>query len=150
MAFCSGCGATMDEGVKFCPGCGKPSDGSAPEAAPAQAVQSAAGANDNVMGGLAYLLIPAIIFLVIEPYSKNRFIRFHSFQSIFFCIASIVVQIGYGIISSILGFLALILVPVGMLLSLALFALWVYCLIQAFQGKEYRIPIVGDFAAKQV
>ena len=46
--------------------------------------------------------------------------------------------------------MALILVPVGMLLSLAIFALWVYCLIQAFQGKEYHIPIVGDFAAKQV
>jgi len=41
---------------------------------------------DNVAGALAYVtFIPAIVFLVLEPYSKNRFIRFHSFQCLFFC-----------------------------------------------------------------
>jgi len=150
MAFCNSCGVTMEEGVKFCPGCGKPSSDEAAATSAAPAATAAAGGNDNVMGGLAYLLIPAIIFLVMEPYSKNPFIRFHSFQSLFLCAASIVIQIGFGIISAILSFLAIILVPVGMLLSLAFFGLWVYSLIQAFQGKEFRIPVIGDLAAKQV
>ena len=156
MAFCSACGASMEEGVKFCSTCGQAADGAAPQAsAPPPPSGAAAGgsaevANQNLMAGLAYLLIPAILFLVIEPFSKNRFIRFHSFQSIFFCIASIVVQLAFGILSGILGFLAIVLVPVGILLSLGLFVLWVYCLLQAFQGKEYRIPFVGDYAANQV
>jgi uncharacterized membrane protein len=39
---------------------------------------------DNVAGMLAYItIIPAIVFLVMEPYNRNRFIRFHSWQSIF-------------------------------------------------------------------
>ncbi len=43
---------------------------------------------------LAYVtIIPAIIFLVLEPYNKNRFIRFHSFQSIFFCVALIALSV---------------------------------------------------------
>src|SRR5438270_13301667 len=36
------------------------------------------GMSDNVAGMLAYVtIIPAIIFLAIEPFHKNRFIRFH-------------------------------------------------------------------------
>ena len=43
------------------------------------------GLEDNVAGMLAYItIIPAIIFLVVEPFNKRRFVRFHSFQSIFF------------------------------------------------------------------
>ena len=38
------------------------------------------------MGALSYLLITAILFLIIEPYKNNRFIRFHSFQALFFAV----------------------------------------------------------------
>ena len=49
---------------------------------------------DNVVGMLAYFtFIPALIFIVIEPYNKNRFVRFHSFQSLFFHLAWFVIWI---------------------------------------------------------
>ena len=36
---------------------------------------------ENIAGALAYLtFIPAIAFLVLDPYNKNRFARFHSVQ----------------------------------------------------------------------
>ena len=49
---------------------------------------ASAGLTDNVAGALAYVtIIPAIVFLILEPYNRKRSIRFHSFQCIFFAIA---------------------------------------------------------------
>ncbi len=81
MAFCTVCGAQTPDGSTMCPACSRTG---APAARPAQT--TAGGLTDNVAGMLAYVtIIPAIIFLVTEPYNKSRFVRFHSFQSIFFC-----------------------------------------------------------------
>jgi hypothetical protein len=33
------------------------------------------------------VILPAIFFLLLEPYNKNRFVRFHSFQCIFLNVA---------------------------------------------------------------
>ena len=79
-------------------------------AAPASAA-AAGGLADNVAGLLAYLtIIPAIIFLVIEPFNKNRFVRFHAFQCLFLAATGIAI-----IIFMILGFipfLGLLMIPV--------------------------------------
>ncbi len=79
--FCTSCGSAMDDGAGFCPKCGKAVAGAAAGsgAAPAPAMAPAAGGlTDNVAGMLAYItIIPAILFLVMEPYNRNRFIRFH-------------------------------------------------------------------------
>src|SRR4051794_31458654 len=78
--FCSGCGAQMADGATVCAGCGRSqaTASSATAAAPASS-----GLNDNVAGLLAYLALPAIIFLVLEPFNKNKFVRFHAFQGLF-------------------------------------------------------------------
>ena len=56
---------------------------------------SQAGLSDNAASGLAYItIIPAIIFLIVEPFNRNPVVRFHSWQSIFFAIACIVVDVG--------------------------------------------------------
>ena len=69
MAFCSGCGTQIADGTTMCPAC------SSRTAAPAAAAQGTTGGmQDNVVGMLAYItIIPAIIFLVVEPFSKNKF-----------------------------------------------------------------------------
>jgi uncharacterized membrane protein len=146
-SFCSSCGAQMADGATFCPACGKSSTQStvggaavAPASAGAQA--SAGGLSDNVAGALAYLLIPAIVFLVVEPYNRNRFIRFHSFQSLILAIGNFVLQAVLWMIP-IIGWLA------GFLLSIAVLIAWVICLIKAFQGQMFKLPVIGDFAEKQ-
>jgi hypothetical protein len=46
------------------------------------------GLSDNAAGGLAYItIIPAIVFLIVAPFNKNSYVRFHSWQSIFLAIA---------------------------------------------------------------
>ena len=58
---------------------------------PPTPAQTSGGLSDNVAGMLAYFtIIPAIVLLLIEPYSKRRFVRYHAFQSLFFAIACMV------------------------------------------------------------
>jgi len=145
--FCSSCGAQMPDGAVVCPACGKGSTGTA--AAVAAPAGTTGGLADNVAGLLAYVtIIPSIIFLVIEPYNKNRFIRFHSFQNIFFWIAWIILSIALGIIGQIpvLGWMSLFLWPI---IGLAGFIVWLVLMLKAYQGQMYKLPVVGDMAEKQ-
>jgi len=54
---------------------------------------TSSGLTDNAACGLAYVtFIPAIIFLIVEPYNRSPNVRFHSWQSIFLAIAWVVVD----------------------------------------------------------
>ena len=115
-----------------------------------------AGLTPNLAGALAYLVgaITGILFLVIEPFKNDRFVRFHAFQSIFLNLAWIAFWIVWAIVVGILtmishGLLALILGPVGLLIGLAALCLWVYLMYSAYQGKTFQVPIIGPLAASQ-
>jgi uncharacterized membrane protein len=143
MAFCSTCGAQIADGTT-CPACAN-RGASATIAAPA----NAGGMAENVAGMIAYVtIIPAIIFLVMEPYNKNRFIRFHAFQCLFFAVAWTVLWIGLSIIAHIpiFGWLTVLIWP---LISLAGLILWVILLLKANQHQMYKLPVIGDMAEKQ-
>jgi uncharacterized membrane protein len=145
--FCSSCGVQMGDTAAFCPSCGKPawtSESAAPAGIPTSSgpTQAGAGLQDNIAGMLAYLLIPAIVFLVMEPYNRNKFIRFHSFQAIF-------LEIGWILVNAVLGlfsFVGIFLLPI---LWLAFTILWVVCLIKAYQNQMFKLPLIGDLAEKQ-
>jgi uncharacterized membrane protein len=100
------------------------------------------GLSDNAAGALAYVtVIPAIIFLVAEPYNKNPYIKFHAWQNIFLSICCF--AIGIIAVIPILGWLiALVGMPV-------LLICWIICLINALQGKRFKLPIIGNLAEKQ-
>src|ERR1700722_8097949 len=137
MAFCASCGAPVEG--RFCAECGAtveppagpaappPVGGTYPPLSPPPAV---AGMADNAASALCYVLglITGILFLVLEPYNKNRTIRFHAFQSIFFWVACVVLSIVLSIIFAIfvripvLG--PLIALAMWPLFSLALLAVW--------------------------
>jgi uncharacterized membrane protein len=109
---------------------------------------------DNVAGMLAYItIIPAILFLVMEPYNKSRFVRFHAFQNIFLHVAAIVCWIGLFIVSAVLAFIPilghLVAFLLWMLLSLGLFIIWIVLLLKANQGQMWKLPVIGDLAEKQ-
>jgi uncharacterized membrane protein len=107
------------------------------------------GLSETAASGLAYLtFIPAIIFLVVAPYNQNSNVRFHAWQSIFLSIAWAAVWIVLVVIGVIpvLNFLDLILTPV---VAIGFLILWVIVLVNAFQGKRFKLPFIGDFALKQ-
>jgi uncharacterized membrane protein len=104
---------------------------------------------DNVAGMLAYItIIPAIVFLVVEPYNKSRFVRFHSFQCIFFAVAWTALWIALSIFAHIpiLGWLSILIWP---LIGLAGFIIWIILLVKANQGQMFKLPFIGDLAEKQ-
>ncbi len=160
MAFCSACGTQMAENAAFCPKCGKAAAQTGAEgtySAPPPAPLGAAPATpmaENVAGMLAYFtIIPAIIFLLIEPYNRNRFVRFHSFQCLFTAAALVVVDIALVIVASVLHFIPVIgwvfTAIMWPLYSLAIFALWLLLVIKAYQHEMFKLPFVGDLAEKQ-
>src|SRR5215831_3489463 len=122
MAICAKCGASLNPGATFCGSCGA-DVGAAAGTAPPPITATGTGLASNVAGALAYVtIIPAIIFLVAEPYNRDKFIRFHSFQSVMFAVAWIVLCLVLGILGSILtaitaGFGALVMLPLWGLLS---------------------------------
>lgn len=100
------------------------------------------GLSDTAASGLAYVtIIPAIIFLVVAPYNQKREIRFHCWQSISLGIAWF--AIGVIAIIPILGWL------IFMVGFLVLFVVWLMCIIKAFNGGRFKIPVIGEFAEKQ-
>ena len=145
MAFCSTCGAQIADGSTTCPACASRVSGTPAGAA----AVPAAGLTDNVAGMLAYVtFIPAVIFLVLAPYNRNRFIRFHSFQCLFLTVALIAIHLALSILT-VVPFLALVTLPLHLLVSLGAFVLWIVLLLKANQGQMYKLPLIGDMAEKQ-
>ena len=140
MAFCNMCGAQIADGTTTCATCrGK-------DAVP---MTSGAGMADNVAGMLAYVtFIPAVIFLVLEPYNKSRFVRFHAFQCIFLTVAAVAAHIVLGILT-VVPFLVLLTFPLHALVSLARLVASILLALKANQGQKYKLPVIGDLAEKQ-
>lgn len=115
---------------------------------PYQPAAAQPGLSDNAAGGLAYVFIPAILFLIVAPYNRNRFVRFHSWQCIMLAIAWLVVEVGLMVLGRIPG-VGLVDLFIGPLVGLCFFVVWLMAMIQAFTGKMFKLPIVGDLAQKQ-
>jgi uncharacterized membrane protein len=110
---------------------------------------SSSGLSDNAAGALAYMtIVPAIVFLVLPPYNKSFYVRFHSWQSIFLSIAWIAALIVLGILGRI-PFLGLFIWPLILLVDLGMFILWIIVVLKAVNGKIFKLPILGALSEKQ-
>jgi uncharacterized membrane protein len=161
-AYCSHCGTELTG--RFCGKCGAPApnapapDAPAPEpptpAAPPMP-QALSGLDENVVAALCYLVpvVTGVLFLFIEPWNRNKNVRFHAFQSIFFWIgvllADVVVDIVFG---GILGGLNSywLLRLVWTLFRLAVLALWLVLMYRAYNRERWVLPVVGEMAQKFV
>ncbi len=98
---------------------------------------------------MAYLLAGFTGLLMLVWKREDRFVQFHSLQSI----AGTVVAIAIAMVLRLLSFFPLLGFLYGMLLHLfqfGLFFFWLFLLWQAFIGRWYRIPYVGAWAQRQV
>lgn len=102
--------------------------------------KTSTGLPRNILAAVCYLpipyvgwLAPIIIFLV----EKDKFVRFHAAQAFVFMIAATVLT--FAMIATLI--LAL-LVP---LVLLAAFVMELYMAYQAYLGKEYMFPKIGEF-----
>lgn len=151
----------------FCPHCGANLAAAAPAPAPAAyppppagypPAQSAtsSGLTPNSAAAIAYLtIIPAILFLILEPYNKIPLVRFHSFQSIGLAIVWFAVWCVVAVLSMFFAFipgfhLLFFLFPmIHFGIFIVIFILWLVAILKASKGEFYKLPIIGDFAMKQ-
>jgi len=157
MAFCSGCGNEVGSDVGFCPKCGRPVSsaaaqmGASPAAgSPPAPAAAGAGMEENVAGLLSYVLgwLTGLIFFLID---KRPFVRFHAMQSIIvFGGAHILFFIFFfgGFLGGVFGGLAMagISWAIYLLSELALLVCWILCMVKAFQGQRFKLPVVGNIA----
>lgn len=155
---CLSCGAQLSERARFCPNCGSgisaPSPSDAAAATPSVAESSApqprtaaanvvSGLPENIAGVLAYFILPAIVFLVIEPFKRNRFVRFHSFQCLLAVGVLILAQLALVLLGKVMPLLVLSLYGLLILAELTLLLLLLY---KAFQHETFKLPALGDIA----
>lgn len=157
MPHCTKCGAAIADNAAFCTSCGSP-QAAAPAAAPAAAVPPSgalpvntgaqSGLAENVAGLLSYLVgwITGLIFLLID---KRPNVQFHARQSIvvfgglsilsflFMPVWGISLLAGWGIFAM-----------VTWLIDIAGFVLWILCMVKAYQGERFRVPLAADLSEK--
>lgn len=108
------------------------------------------GLSDNAAGGLAYLtIIPAIVFLIVEPFKKSSFVRFHAWQSILFFVAWAVIDILIGLVQNLVPSTVFLTLAVLQLVGIAIFVVWIFVFVSAVNGKRVKLPIIGVMAEKQ-
>ncbi|HEX2158863.1 MAG TPA: hypothetical protein VHS79_18060 [Actinomycetes bacterium] len=99
------------------------------------------GMAENVASGLSYVLtwLTGLIFFLVD---KRPEVRFHAMQSI-----------AYGVLWTLIAVVRPYMPgPIGALFGIVLFAFfigWIVLMIQGFQGRHFKLPVIGDFAEQQ-
>jgi uncharacterized membrane protein len=109
----------------------------------------ATGPQSKPIAALTYLLgfVTGIIFLYLEPYDKDEFVRFHARQSIVYSIACFVINIILSVFVAVLpGALGGIIRFLQSLINLGFAVFWVFLMYKAYKGERYRIPELADWA----
>jgi uncharacterized membrane protein len=145
---CPHCAAQMPDTAAYCPGCGQTMSSDLP------AHGKVGVFSVRIAGGLAYVtFLPAAAFLVLAPYSRNRFVRFHSFQCLMFWAAALVIAMVLKVASLVLFIIPtlgpLLVVLTMMVLTLAVFVTWIVLVVKALQGYRFKLPLIGDLAEHQ-
>ncbi len=146
---CSQCAFQMPQTAVFCPGCGQ-------KMIVRSKTQGRVGhLPENVAGALAYCsFVPAIIFLLLDPYRKSHFVRFHAVQCLMLWVAGMVLSLTLRLLGMlvflipVLGPLLVVVVDVAFVLAVIL--LWFVVVIKALQGEIFMLPWIGTIAKRQM
>jgi len=136
MAYCSACGTELPVAATACPKCGQPVSTTTP-------TPTITGIQENIAGLLCYVLwwVTGLVFFLLD---KRPFVRFHALQSIITFGALNVIQwviawsgwfggfFIWGMLNGLLWLLGVV--------------LWIVCMVKAYQGVRFKLPIAGDLA----
>ncbi len=116
------------------------------------------GFSDEAASGLAYVtFIPALVFLIAPRYKHRPEVRFHSWQSALFWLSGLLMWVVLSIMGNYPpfgGFLAISINALAVLVATSIasflfFILWVIATIKAFNGKRFKIAVIGNMAEKR-
>ena len=138
---------------------GNPAYGAAPNVGPLG--PSTANMDPKTAAGVSYILtwLTGLIIFLMEK--QNRFVRFHALQAILLGVGASVLSIAFYIVfiilvivaaaanSSVLAGLFSLIGVLGFLaIAVGSFIGWLLGMINAFQGKYIKLPIIGNWAER--
>jgi uncharacterized membrane protein len=96
----------------------------------------------NVAGMLCYPLsfITGILFLALMPYNRDRFVRFHAWQSIFFFVTLLVLSIVFQVLPWPLENMFI------SALKLVALAGTGWSMYKAYNNESFKLPLIGEWA----
>jgi uncharacterized membrane protein len=103
--------------------------------------KTSTGLDANLAAALTYLVgfVTGIIFLIVEK--ENKFVRFHAMQSTLAFLGLLFIQLLLKVTPFVGGLLFF-----GVLMPFSA-VLWLVLLYKAYQGEEFKLPLVGQMAA---
>jgi uncharacterized membrane protein len=113
---------------------------------------SSTGLEPNLAAALAYLAGPFSGLLILLVEHRNRYVRFHAWQAV----------LGLGgvgvlaVTALLFSFFTLLLSPLAFttmyrlaeILAVVWVLVWVWCLVKAFTGREWKMPVAGHYAER--
>jgi uncharacterized membrane protein len=129
---------------------------------PGKTATSSTGLDENIAALLCYVFgwVSGLVFFLIEK--TSRLVRFHAMQSILFCIFVLVVGIILWVITFVLiligtqlpdimgTLIGLLVTLIWIVFCVGLLIGWILCLVRAYQGQFFRLPVIGNMAEKIV
>jgi uncharacterized membrane protein len=88
-------------------------------------------------------VLPAIVFLSIDPFKRSRFLRFHSWQSILLTGVTLILFPAVVAVMS-----RVLMIAVGLILAVGWFILWLVLIVKALQGDMFELPWIGPLASR--
>jgi uncharacterized membrane protein len=113
---------------------------------------STTGLAPNVASALSYLAGPFSGVLLVLAERTNPTVRFHAWQSIIglgglgVLVAVLILSAFAAIVVSAALFKALL--YAGWAVWIGWIVLWVICIVKAYQGQRWKLPLVGDYAER--
>ncbi len=111
---------------------------------PRHTEKTSTGLDANLAAALSYFLgfVTGIVFLLVER--ENKFVRFHAMQSTIVFLALVGIDILLQIIP-LLGALVVIFLVIPLSA-----VLWLVLMFKAYQGEEFKLPVLGQMAADRI
>ena len=127
---------------------------------PVQTTKSSTGLDANIAALLSYVFgwLSGLIFFLIEK--DSRLVRFHAMQSLLLNISLAVIAVVLWVVWLVMFFIGgaigdlvgtlfgLIGTLLWVVFWIAILVAWIICLVKAFQGQYFKLPIIGNFAEK--
>jgi uncharacterized membrane protein len=96
----------------------------------------------NMEAATSYLLFFISGLMVLQNEKKDKFIRFHAFQSVYF-------SLGFLVLVALVNYIPMVGKVISDLLTAIFFFTWLVLIYSALYFKELKVPFFGDLAKER-